>query len=566
MNTKAAPRATENRRFATLETAIGIGAIVVLVLLIAFRITRGVDLSDESYYAIFIDDWLKGGIAASASLSVHQTAALLVYPAALLYTKIVGSSDGMFLFLRVIFLVGATTSSCFWIAFLLRLGYRSLAWANGLAVLAFIPFGLPAPSYNTIALQALVVALASFGCACLTGDERGGVGQRPWMMVSAAAWAIASVAYPPIVVMPFLVVLLCLCGTPFPRPLTYLTSILAAIGIASAVVILMLTPGRLHEIYPASNTALSAGVVSEKLAFVGQLISTHLVFVVLCLLSIAVGALRLLFPTFAQFAIAILVLCLFATGPALFVRSHDAVTLVALGGIGLLARLRSSAARQDRIISAVYAISLGAAVIICATASNAVYNFAVGAMPAAAVSLLGPSNARYSLASWMSTLATGLLLLSTSLFFHYGEWPKPLAGRERITDGFFAGLAVSPSDIAILRLVETRLAPILGDTQSFAVIGRFPGLVLATKARLLMLSAYSIPAAKSAGKLERARAFYQTRQPDYVAIYRDPYFQFVNPIPDFDRRYRLISSFPTPLGSLELLQRSALDQRPRESN
>jgi hypothetical protein len=147
------------------------------------------------------------------------------------------------------------------------------------------------------------------------------------------------------------------------------------------------------------------------------------------------------------------------------------------------------------------------------------------------------------------------VVLSTSLFFYYGEWPKPQAGRERIANGVFAGLAASQNDIAILRLVESRLAPMLGATHSFALIGRFPGLVLATRARLLMPSAYPIAAPDSVRMREKMQAFYQTLQPDYVAIYRDPYFQLVNPIPDFDHRYSQISTFQTPLGSLELLHR-----------
>ena len=104
-------------------------------------------------------------------------------------------------------------------------------------------------------------------------------------------------------------------------------------------------------------------------------------------------------------------------------------------------------------------------------------------------------------------------------------------------------------------MAESRLAPVLADTQSFALIGRFPGLALATKARLLMSTAYPIATAKSAGILQKTQAFYQTRHPDYVAIYRDSYFQFVNPIPDFDRRYGLIATWSTPLGSLELFSR-----------
>src|SRR5947209_327018 len=127
---------------------------------------------------------------------------------------------------------------------------------SGLVVLAFIPFGLPGPSYNTLALQGLFVALASFGLSCLGGDEKGRIGQCHWVVVSALAWAVVSVAYPPIVVLPFLVVLLCCCGTPFPRPLPYLASVLAMIVLAWAVVVFMLTPGRLYEIFAASNSAI----------------------------------------------------------------------------------------------------------------------------------------------------------------------------------------------------------------------------------------------------------------------------------------------------------------------
>ena len=146
---------------------IGAAAFVVITFLIAARITNGIDLSDEAYYAIFVDDWLKGGIATSTLITLHQTAALLVYPATLAYSALNGSSDGLFLFLRVLFLIGTVVSAAIWILFLLRFSHRIVAWAGGALVLAFIPFGLPAPSYNTLGLQALTCALAFFGCAAL---------------------------------------------------------------------------------------------------------------------------------------------------------------------------------------------------------------------------------------------------------------------------------------------------------------------------------------------------------------------------------------------------------------
>src|ERR1700704_3246919 len=85
-----------------------LGPMTMLLLLVwlAFRATRGVDLSDESYYAVFLDDWLKEGIRESPFLTVHQTAALMVYPAALLFRWAMGSTEGLILFLRLIYIAG----------------------------------------------------------------------------------------------------------------------------------------------------------------------------------------------------------------------------------------------------------------------------------------------------------------------------------------------------------------------------------------------------------------------------------------------------------------------------
>src|SRR4029453_895070 len=68
-------------------------AFAVITLVIGGRITNGIDLSDEAYYAIFLDDWLKGGIGTSTLVTLHQTAALIVYPAALVYSTFNGSHD-----------------------------------------------------------------------------------------------------------------------------------------------------------------------------------------------------------------------------------------------------------------------------------------------------------------------------------------------------------------------------------------------------------------------------------------------------------------------------------------
>src|SRR5690242_10391243 len=173
----------------------GLAALSVIVLvLLAYRMTIGVDLSDESYYATFLDGWLKDGLSHSENLVLHQSAALLLLPAAQLYTWFAGSERGLILFLRFIFLAMAGIASLCQYWFVSRVRDKAVAWSSALLVFCFIPFSLPAPSYNTIGMFGMLSALALFGVATL---------QRPQVRYSAVAavlsgvaWTVAVIAYP----------------------------------------------------------------------------------------------------------------------------------------------------------------------------------------------------------------------------------------------------------------------------------------------------------------------------------------------------------------------------------
>jgi hypothetical protein len=537
---------------------VGIAIFALLVVLLAIRITRGVDFGDESYYAIFIDDWLKGGIASSAFLSIHQTAALTVYPAALAYAALKGSSDGLFLFLRVLFLAGAVASALCWVNFLKALGYRLAAWAGGIVVLSFIPFGLPAPSYNTLGQQALTIALASFGNAALA-DSRPRE-QLWWLAASACGWALAVIAYPSLV-MPLGA--LCLFALwyrdgNFQRPLCYVAITAAAICAGWLLVIWSLGFARLHDSLVLGSINFDANGWSRKWTFVQSLLAANTPFLILCGAAIGIGATRRVFPLFAPFATAAVVAALFATTPALFARSHDAVTLVALTGLGLLSGLRTGASRRERVVAVVYATSLVAGLTTVATAFHSVYNFSIGALPAAALALMGDPARKFSgIAGALALGAATAAILSTSLFFYYGELPaQPPAPRERMVDGFFAGLALLADDAALIRLVENRIDPLLKGSPPVAIIGRMPGLVLATPARVSMPIPYAVPA-QGEEWLLRNESFYRQpgRQPLFVLVYRDPYFVPSNPIPRFDIDYALAEQLKTPLGHIEIFRR-----------
>src|SRR5689334_20540741 len=147
----------------------GLAALSVIVLvLLAYRMTIGVDLSDESYYATFLDGWLKDGLGHSENLVVHQSSALLLLPAAQLYTRFAGSERGLILFLRYIFLAMAGVACLCQYWFISRVRSKPVAWSSALLVLCFIPFSLPAPSYNTIGMFGMLSAMALYGVATLS--------------------------------------------------------------------------------------------------------------------------------------------------------------------------------------------------------------------------------------------------------------------------------------------------------------------------------------------------------------------------------------------------------------
>jgi hypothetical protein len=540
------------------DLAVGLAGFAVLLVLLAVRITRGADFGDESYYAIFIDDWLKGGIASSSFLTIHQTAALVVYPAALAYVALKGSSDGLLLSLRMLFLTGAVVSALCWVNFQKRAGYRLPAWAGGIVILSFIPFGLPSPSYNTLGQQALTIALAAVGCAVLTENRHRQ--QLWWLVASACAWTVAVIAYPSLI-MPLAA--LCLSalwyrdGT-FPRPLVYIAVTGAAVCAGWALVISSLGFARLHDSLVFSSVNFDADGWNSKWNFVQNLLATNTLFLMLCVAAIGIGMTRHLFPLFARLATAAVLVALFAFAPVLYARSHDAVTLAALTGLGLLSGLRTNASRPQRAIGLVYAISLLAGLTTSVTAGNLIFNFSIGALPAAALALMDDPGRKLSrIAEALPVGAAIAAILSTSLFYYYGELPEqPSARRERMADGFFAGLALLPDDAALIRLVENRIDPLLKGSPPVAIIGRLPGLVLAMPTRLSMLIPYSAPA-NSDKLLSAYDSFYRQpgRQPLFVLIYRDPYFAPSNPIPRFGIDYALVEEMQTPLGQIEIFRR-----------
>lgn len=528
----------------------GLAVFGLVAAALAVRLPVGLDLSDEAYYAIFIDDWLKGGIASSTLMTLHQSAALLVYPFAKLFVAAAGSSDGLLLFLRGLFLIGAVLAAALWTLFLRRCGFGARAWLAGAVVLAFVPFGLPAPSYNTLGMQALTAALAAYGIATLRPRRA-----ATWLVASAVAWAIVCIAYPSLILAfaAFIILAWRRDRLPFLAGAT-----LAVLG-GWAVAVAILSPGRVLDSIVYLSQINDAGGLAKKIAFSAGLLADHPGFALLAALALALGiGRRRLDPRIASAATALLLAMPLLLPPTLYVRSHDAVVLAALTGIGLLHGLWRPRDAHAKLLAQVYAASLAAGLVITASATNAIYNSCIGVIPAASLALatLPPPAGRWRALAPLAALAALASILSTTLLVPYGEQPGDQ--RRTIRGGFLAGIRARPDDVALLDMARAAAMPLLAPEATLAVIGRSPGLALALPARLKMPTAFPLQPGVPAAGLAATLRFYEdpAHRPAVVLIYEDPYFRPLNPMePRFNDWYRRVEILATPLGRLEVFTR-----------
>jgi hypothetical protein len=510
-----------------------------VLAVLAYRMSIGVDLTDESYYVTFLDGWLKDGLNHSENLVVHQTAALLVYPAALLYTWIAGGERGLVLFLRGIYLAMACAAGLCQYLFIRCVRGAPIAWAVALLVVCFMPFGLPAPSYNTIGMFGMLSALAWFGVTAL--HRRSATYGTVAAMFSGLAWLLAVIAYPSMAVVLLALLALALLvareRSERVRLLGY-AAICACFQLFGAGLLLVVYGwARLWKILQFSNalTQTTEGMMARLAATLDPFVA-HPCVGALCLAAAALGvwllmsggALRRgLWPSLAVLAI---VLASYATEPALWFPPHDVVLLLALVGIFTLHAGRDT--DEPPVIGIIYATSFVGGLITTATSSNGIYNFPIGGLAAAALApaVLVPRGARLTVV----TAQCGMLLLIAGLFCAsavagvYGEIPNPLTTRaRRLDNGLFAGLLTSADRAAFITAATAAFDGLAGRGKLVVVVGRLPGIYLLTDASPITLASWDFSqfyGALPPGMDALMAAFYRVpaHRPDVVAVFTDP--------------------------------------------
>ncbi|MDR6535948.1 hypothetical protein [Variovorax soli] len=522
------------------------------VAALVFRITLGVDLSDESYYAAFVDGWLKRGVGDSPFLMIHQTADLLVYPLALLYREVRGDADGLVLFLRSVYLaISVLSATCLYRAIVPCWGRTEGTLVAAFALL-FVPFGLPAPSYNTLGMCSLVGALSLFAVGMgRSPSERSPAGGwlAPSLWLSAVWWAIACTAYPPLLVPLTALVLLTLAAlrAPAERLLVtrYATACASLLSVALIALCWVLGPARLLEMVRFTNAFNNvSGGLSGKLGLALDAFAAHRNFALMCLAAVALAAARCLntprFQLLGDMALGLLVLGVAASdAPTFFSRAHDLVVLLSLTGVFAAARILLSPAADKRpcVIAIVYGASFVGGFTTAAMAFNGLFNFPIGGFLASCLALVLPRSATaYSRVSRRVVMAIACATMATATFSHYYGQIGGFTYRDsvRVPGGAFAGLRTDPDQASFIAQMTEAIERQRGCGNKLAVLGTGPGFYLMTGMSPSALSTWNYPGDEQNYATNAVKSFYgiPANQPDVLVVNN---WQWATPLSAADR-------------------------------
>jgi len=182
-------------RGAGTDRAVVVVALLLLLAALAatiFRLRLGLNFNDEPFYVALPYRFLMGDRMFIDELNYLQFSSVLTYPVVAAWVYFFGN-EGIVLAMRVAYFVFASAVGlAAFLALKSRLA-RPLAIIAAAVIPAFIPWGIPAPSYNTVGAGFLTISLFT---AYLSRSS-----DRSWLaLIAGVAQGAATTAYPPLIV------------------------------------------------------------------------------------------------------------------------------------------------------------------------------------------------------------------------------------------------------------------------------------------------------------------------------------------------------------------------------
>lgn len=516
----------------------GFFVVLAAVLLPVYwwQLKYGVDISDEGYYAVLPVSWLRSSPADTGNLSPHQFSAVLYFPLVKAYSLARPDLTGLILFLRRAYLCGSFLFCLSGYRFFSRVSSPAVAAAAALALFVYIPLGLPAVSYNTLALFGIGGGLFTLARALLD-REITGVGGWVSMAFATALMAVGGCAYPSVAVLAPLALagLFCL----FPAQRRYLLSAsLVWVGCTGVVLTLIAAqlggPERLGDVFDFSRK-LYAGSMGEKVEAAGNSLFGQGQLLLPCSLLLTLGVARRIFPN-AAFRPLHLVGCVAVAGwwltgnrpSALFTKGHDVVFLYCAAFLPLLPLPRRSLPAGDRMLAVLFLVGVGGGGLVASSAVAGLINFPVLGILAVACGLalagrgVGTSE---SLAAGACGVVASVAW--ATLTYVYAEVPlasptvEPTAYPARIKRGPYAGLRTQPWKRDLLENVGNQLKPYESRCRTADFWMSSSGLYLFTPFELRTPMPYWLEDVKTTHLHEKLREHYTDphNRPDLVVLW-----------------------------------------------
>lgn len=464
-----------------LSASIGLACCFALV-----RVQMGLSLQDEAYYAVAPVSWIQSWPEETGNQSIHQFSGCITYPFIRAYAWVIPDLTGIILTLRLLYFFGSIA-----VSFAIHMFFKPVVGVPNSIFLAlimffFIPYGLPAPSYNTIGSQMGIAALALLSTALRASVTVGVNGNRifPILLLSAACMSLSIIAYPVLVGMFAFTFLCTLAFMRNSRSLAITWAVMVAIvcivmGICA--VMWLGGPTRIIQMLEfAGSFETTLNLSGKIMTGISQLASNEIygALIIAGFISgwthaFSIGRLgsgiRLLWVAGTVYW------CLFTKyPPVLFSRTHDLVLLLVVNSAPQAFMALFSSDLTQKLVATLYFSSLAGAFLVSYTATHVLFSFSVigiGAAVAGMTLRIGsvPSNRLRleSLGLGKYTLLFGYL----SFILVYGEnWPnEPM--RNRITTGPFAGLLATDRSRHLLEKGVEAIQAIPPWCKSVEVIG-----------------------------------------------------------------------------------------------
>jgi hypothetical protein len=503
-----------------MTAAVSLGCLAVAVR----HLVYGAGVADEPYYIALAYRFIRGDVPCISETSLHQYAALLTVPVYQAYLSVVGSTQGIVLYGRVVYLAVLVL-----VLLAVARAIRGLApgpWAVlvCLPLVFYAPMGISSLSYNSIAAMAFLLSCVWAHSALSSGGKRAAFG-------SGVAAAVTGIAYPPmlLVVVPGQLILAWALHREA-RPLRWMGLAGLAAGLSPiAILAVWVGPAAIWRTYTLTSQGAAQGGALAKLAF----LATDTLDMVLLwpwtaaaaiVVLVAAVALRGRVRWLASGLIAITPVLVYAAlrmqAPpgmmrlSLFVTAWSALSVVVFAGW-----FRDRGAR--RIMATLVAPAAAAAIVFSYSSMLGVGSAGVGLLPAFVASSVlmlwtagvtpDPTPTRLALvagALMVVLLAAGVGWTQWDNVF--GDYPPPVL-TARVVDGPWAAVFTTPA-------LKAHLAGLQRDVGASGPTGRSvigaPGDYLVTQGRIAMRTAWA--PAPGPGEREEIRLLETGPGPDLI--------------------------------------------------